>query len=81
MCVSGCTAALLSAQARGSCSTGSVQRDGGMQETERGRVDGSICVKEREENSQRAPTRAILQVYSSFPSLVSTFLPLFPFIS
>lgn len=37
--VLGCTAVLLSTQARGSCSTGSVQRDGGKQDTERGRVD------------------------------------------
>lgn len=44
MCVSACAAVLLSTQARGSCSTGSVQRDGGMQEEGGGRVDGSICI-------------------------------------
>ena len=43
-CVSAGAAVLLSTEARGSCSTGSVQKDGGMQEEGGGRVDGSICI-------------------------------------
>lgn len=51
--VGGCTAALLNARARGSCSTGSVRRDGGMQDTERGREDAGICVREGESSPAR----------------------------
>lgn len=67
-CVSGCTAVLLSTQARGLHSTGSVQRDGGMQETGRGRVEGCICVKVHGENNQFCGRRphVILQIYVSF---------------
>lgn len=77
-CVSGCTAALLNTRARGLHSTGSVQRDGGMQETERGRLDGSICVKVHGEN------KSVLQKTNTCDSahlcLFSTFCPLFTFI-
>lgn len=73
--VSGCTAVLLNTQARGLCSTGSVQRDGGMQETERGRVDGCVCVKVQGENRQCAQTHVILQIYA-FISFLSFYFPL-----
>lgn len=82
VCVWGCAAVLLSTQARGSCSTGSVQRDGGKKETEREREredgwtkDTSVWKREQSRN------HVTLQICSSFPSVAPTFLPLFPFIS